>query len=156
MTDKDQTSGQDDWAPCPAGEIQQMVRRERTRRATKKIGRVTSATAIVAVLVIGVVVGGRHWLNRQTEPPTPEVTDQLIAGISHSDVIKYLPAYVNDTLAREDREIFELVFAHLRKCRSCDAKYKALREAQATQAFDGRTPRDFGGGTPRGIASNTN
>jgi len=134
MTDYDQTDEQDDWAACPAGEIQQMVRRERTRRTKRKVAQFSSATAIVAVLVMGVVVGGRHWFDQQTKPPTPSAADQLIAGISCSDVVEHLPAYVNDTLDRESHEIYERVFAHLQKCHKCDTHYKAMRDAQVSQS----------------------
>ena len=141
VTDTDPMHEQGDWAPCPAGEIQQMVRRERTRRTKQKVARLSSATAIVAVLVIGVVVGGRHWLDQQTKPPTVDPTDHLIAGISHSDVVKHLPAYVNDTLARDDPEIYERVFHHLQQCRPCDAKKAALREAQAARVAGVEKPQ---------------
>ena len=143
MTDTDQTTAQNDWAPCSSGEIQQMVRRERTRRTTKKLTRLTSATAVVAVLVIGAVVGGRHWLDQQAAPPQPNSTNHLIAGISCSEVVGHLPAYVNRTLDREDHELFERVFHHLRECRPCDAKMMALREAQALGESEARPPRGF-------------
>ena len=95
----------------------------------------------MAVLVVGVVVGGRHWLDQQAIPPTPGTTDHFIAGIHCSDVIGHLPAYLNGTLDREGHETFELVFAHLQQCRKCDTQYKMLRDAQPIQAFDETTPQ---------------
>jgi hypothetical protein len=131
MTKQTQDNSNDQWSACPTGEIQQMVQRKRSRSMAKKLTRATSATAIVAVLAIGVVVGGRHWLKGQTDAPVPGTMNRVIAAITCNDVVGFLPAYVNDTLHRDEPQVYEAVFAHLQHCPMCDAKKKELQNSQS-------------------------
>jgi hypothetical protein len=107
-----------------------MAAGEGSQRSGRRLARVACGAAIVAALAVGGIVGGRHWLKQQTQPEVPKSSEQVAAGISHGDVIRHLPAYVNDTLHREDAEIYELVFMHLQECSTCDAKKKELQESQ--------------------------
>lgn len=133
---KQETNNSDAWDACPEGEIRQMVQRNRARRSRRKLARVSSGVAVVAVLLIVGVVGGRFWLDRQMQPaPAPAATDHLIAGISCADVIANLPAYGDGSLAREDEEIYDRVFHHLAKCHECRSKWReiTLEETASTQ-----------------------
>jgi hypothetical protein len=125
MNDEERSENGDQWDACPAGEIQQMVRRERSRRTTTKLTRAVSATGVVAVLAVAVFVVGWHWLDRQ--PATPE----RLSAITCAEVIDHLPAYVNDTLYREDPHVYEAVFQHLQRCRECEAEKRKLVASQS-------------------------
>ena len=136
MTEHETNTTRDDWNDCPAGEIQQMVARERSRRTSRRLTRAVSATSVVAVLMIAVFVGGRRFLNQ----PGPAqdgggTVAKILTAISCEEVVKYLPAYLNDTLHRDHPHAYSAVFVHVNHCPHCDAKKKELLRAQSAARF---------------------
>ena len=131
MTEQDPPEISQQWDACPEGAIQQMVRRQRSRRTTRRLSRAASATGVVAVLVIAVVVGGRHWFNRPPANPVHGTIPRILAKITCEEVVDRLPEYVNDTLNREDPHVYEAVFIHLQHCKECEHKKRELAAAQS-------------------------
>ena len=82
--------------------------------------------------MIAVFVGGRRFLNR----PGPAqggggAVAKILTSISCEEVVKYLPAYLNDTLHRDHPHAYSAVFVHVNHCPDCDAKKKELLRAQS-------------------------
>lgn len=109
------TQQEQDWSPCPTGELSKMIDTRRARKRRKVIDR----CAVVLASVMGVVAIGGFALGLFTPDPAAAP-----ASIACSEVLDHLPDYVRGTL---DDSLQQRMAAHLDHCPSCHSHYEELR-----------------------------
>ena len=116
-------SEQQEWEPCPAGELAKMVGARRSRQRRKVIDRV----AVVAAGVMACIAIGGYTLSLFT-PDAP----QGVRSIACSEVLPQLPSYVQGDLADATRGD---ISAHLQHCPSCRTHYEELLQSVSRVAL---------------------
>ena len=103
-----------EWSPCPAGELSKMIDTRRARKRRKVIDR----CAVVLASVMGLVAVGGFALGLFTPDPAAAP-----ASIACSEVLDHLPEYVRGTL---DDSLQQRMATHLDHCPSCHSHYEEL------------------------------
>lgn len=112
---------QQDWDPCPHGELARMVQARRRQRRRRIVDR---AAAVGACLMICLAVGG-YTLGLFTPEPSPGGNSGGdFGGLACSEVRDALPAYIAGEI---DPPMHERVARHLRNCPHCRSRYDELR-----------------------------
>ena len=110
-------SEQQNWEPCPAGELTKMVEAQRARARRKVVDRVAVAAAgVMACIAIGGYTLGLF---------TPEAPSGVKA-LTCSEVLPQLSTYADGGLSESARGD---IAAHLQKCPSCRTRYEELLES---------------------------
>lgn len=137
--DKSNSGQQDDWGPCPQGELQHMVERIKSQRRRRRVVRISSlSSALVLIIAVGAV--GFYFLQAHQ----PMVTgDVLICGVACNDVRENMVAYVKGDLEKQDPDLSEKMFMHIVKCNNCRVEErkvkKDLRSKKPTVAAAGQS-----------------
>ncbi len=124
------SSHDNSWEPCPAGELPVLVDRLRSRRRRQQAVRAASvAAAMVAVVAVAVIA-----FRRPAEGPADEFD---FGGVACSEVQRDLPRYVRGELPDD---VAERIRTHLAKCPACGPMYRMMLGEQVSQASTARAP----------------
>jgi hypothetical protein len=126
-TEPQPQSAPQDWSPCPAGALTNMVDARRARRRRKAIDRV----AVVVASIMGCIALGGYTLGLFT----PEQNGLPESRLSCKEVVSHLPAYIAGTL---DEEFRTRMITHMHRCPSCQSRHDEL--AGDRVASGGRKP----------------
>ena len=110
------STADESWRDCPAGEVDALARRLRSRTRMQAARRFT--TGVVAMIAVGVTL---FLAARDVGEPG---YGKSIGGVWCSDVMELAEDYV---AGRLDAAIMEQVTAHIAGCPSCREKIDELR-----------------------------
>lgn len=136
----DQPANQDDWQPCPAGQIRGMIRRLRSERRQRAFRRVAAPAAIVLVVVFAGFYAAESQPGGRLFRP---------GGLTCSDVQEHLPAYA---AGKTTPELSRKLEEHLAHCAHCREMRDARGERVTAPVFPVRRnqqPQELAFATPR-------
>ena len=113
-TDQDQ---QDQWSPCPTGQISNMVKRiNRSERRQRLRQLATTGALSLALFAVGAIVVGGFVMYQEPH----------FGGIGCTECLSHAAAYhdhVTGTAPMKDLELAGRIEAHMKQCICCRAKF---------------------------------
>ncbi len=114
---------QQNWDPCPAGELAKMVQVRRSQRRRQVIDRVA---VVGACFMVCIAIGG-YTLGVFT--PDPSAGSDL-GGLACSEVLESLPTYIEGDM---DPQMQERMAVHLKNCPHCQSHHDELLKSVSSR-----------------------